>query len=250
MTQHPEDVVAKTGYAEVLKALNRLPEALTAYEQAMTQHPENVVAKNGYAEVLKALNRLPEALTAYEQAMAQHAEDVVAKTGASCVLAALGLWEQALALLSQSEPMTEQDWIAYHIRGMIHLRRGELDRAIAIFEHGAAHNPRPASREYFRTALAAACLRKREYERAASVLDEVTSPALQSRANVLRLHAFGARGDCQRTIEIYSQLPENPEPVVAELQHELHRRYVLFSTPEHDDDWVFDKETDYILLAA
>ena len=26
----------------------------------MAQHPENVVAKNGYAEVLKALNRLPE----------------------------------------------------------------------------------------------------------------------------------------------------------------------------------------------
>ena len=32
---------------------------MEAYEQAMAQHPEDVVAKNGYAEVLKALNRLP-----------------------------------------------------------------------------------------------------------------------------------------------------------------------------------------------
>jgi len=250
MAQHPEDVVAKNGYAEALKALNRLPEALEAYEQAMAQHPENVVAKTGYAEVLKALNRLPEALEAYEQAMAQHPEDVVAKNGASCVLAALGLWERALMLLPQSPPVTEQDWIAYHIRGMIHLRRGELDRATEIFEYGAAHNPRPTSREYFRTALALACLRKREYERAARVLDEVTSPVLQSPANVLRLHAYGAQGDCKRTIEVYSQLPENPEPIVADLQQELHRRYVLFATPEHDEDWVFDKETHYILLAA
>ena len=59
MAQHPEDVVTKNGYAEVLKALNRLPEALEAYEQAMAQHPEDVVAKTGYAEVLKALNQLP-----------------------------------------------------------------------------------------------------------------------------------------------------------------------------------------------
>jgi tetratricopeptide (TPR) repeat protein len=250
MAQHRENVVAMNGYAEVLKSLNRLPEALKAYEQAMAQHREDVVAMSGYAEVLKSLNRLPEALEAYERAMAQHPENVVARNGASCVLAALGLWEQALALLPQSEPVTEQDWIAYHIHGMIHLRRGEVDRAITIFEHGVAHDPRPTSREYYRTALAAACLCKREYERAARVLDEVTSPALQYPANVLRLHAFGEQGDCERTTEIYSQLPQNPEPIVAELQQELHRRYVLFTTPEHDEDWIFDKETHYILLAA
>jgi tetratricopeptide (TPR) repeat protein len=250
MAQHPEDVVAMNGYAEVLKALNRLPEALEAYEKAMAQHPEDVVAKTGYAEVLKALNRLPEALEAYEKAMAQHPENAVAKTGASCVLAALGLWDRALVLLPESGPVTEHDWIAYHVRGMIHLRQGEIDEAIRIFEYGVAHNPRLVSREYFRTALAVAHLRRREYRRAARVLDEVTSPMLQSAANILRLHAFGATGDCERTVEIYKQLPQNPQPILAELQEELHRRYVLFASPQHDEEWVLDKETDYILLAA
>jgi tetratricopeptide (TPR) repeat protein len=248
MAQHPENVVAKNGYAEVLKALNRLPEALEAYEQAMAQHPENVVAMTGYAEVLKALNRLPEALEAYKQAMAQHPEDVVARTGASCVLAALGLWEQALALLPQSEPVTEQDWIAYHIRGMIHLRRGEVDRATAIFGHGVAHNPMPTSREYFRTALAAACLRRREYDRAARVLDEVTSPALQTPANVLRLHAFGEQGARDQTPGIYAQLPQNAEPFLVELQEELNRRYVLCDVRHHDEQWVCDREAQYLLM--
>ena len=243
-----DDVVAQSQRADTLKALNRLPEALEAYEQAMAQHPEDVVAMTGYAEVLKALNRLPEALEAYKQAMAQHPEDVVARTGASCVLAALGLWEQALALLPQSEPVTEQDWIAYHIRGMIHLRRGEVDRATAIFGHGVAHNPMPTSREYFRTALAAACLRRREYDRAARVLDEVTSPALQTPANVLRLHAFGEQGARDQTPGIYAQLPQNAEPFLVELQEELNRRYVLCDVRHHDEQWVCDREAQYLLM--
>ena len=243
-----DDVVAQSQRADTLKALNRLPEALEAYEQAMAQHPEDVVPMNGYAEVLKALNRLPEALEAYKQAMAQHPEDVVARTGASCVLAALGLWEQALALLPQSEPVTEQDWIAYHIRGMIHLRRGEVDRATAIFGHGVAHNPMPTSREYFRTALAAACLRRREYDRAARVLDEVTSPALQTPANVLRLHAFGEQGARDQTPGIYAQLPQNAEPFLVELQEELNRRYVLCDVRHHDEQWVCDREAQYLLM--
>ena len=51
---------------EVLRALNRLDEALAAYDAVIDAFPSNVVARNGRAEVLRALNRLDEALAAYD----------------------------------------------------------------------------------------------------------------------------------------------------------------------------------------
>ncbi|MDI9432870.1 MAG: tetratricopeptide repeat protein [Planctomycetota bacterium] len=250
MTKHPENVVAKNGRAEVLKALNRLPEALAAYEEIMTKHPEDVVAKNGRAEVLKALNRLPEALAAYEEIMTKHPENVVAKTGTAGVLAAMDRWKEALALLPHADPVTEEDWIACHIRGMILLRRGEREEAAKIFEYGVAHTPRPVQRAYFQTALAVCRMRERQYKEATEILDKVTLPIFQTCANVLRLHAFGEQGDCERTARLYEALPKEPEPILRDLQSELHRRYVLFEAPHHDEQWLQDREIDYLLLAA
>jgi tetratricopeptide (TPR) repeat protein len=93
----PENVVARNGRADVLKAQNRLPEALAAYEAVVADFPENVVARNGRAEVLKAQNRLPEALAAYETVVADFPENVVARTGRAEVLKAQNRLPEALA---------------------------------------------------------------------------------------------------------------------------------------------------------
>lgn len=90
-------VEIKNGRAEVLKSLNRLPEALAAYDAIITDHPENVVAKNGRAEVLKSLNHLPEALVAYDAIITDHPENVVAMTGRAEVLKSLNRLSEALA---------------------------------------------------------------------------------------------------------------------------------------------------------
>ena len=140
---------------------------MEAYEQAMAQHPEDVVTKTGYAEVLKALNRLPEALEAYEQAMAQHPENVVTKNGASCVLAALGLWERALMLLlkiatrdaggldSVPHPWDDSPAVARWTEPPKYSSMG----LCIILDQRAASISAPHSRS--------PALRKREYERAA-----------------------------------------------------------------------------------
>ena len=159
-------------------------------------------------------------------------------------------WEEALALLQDAEPVTDEDWIGYHIRGMILLRQGEMENAIEIFEHGVADAPTSVGKEYFRTALAVCRMRKRQYKEATEILEKVTSPALQTCANVLRLHAFGEQGDCERTARMYDALPKEPEPILRDLQDELHRRYVLFETPLHDEQWLQDRETIYVSLAA
>jgi tetratricopeptide (TPR) repeat protein len=64
---YTKDVEAKAGRAEVLKAQNRLDEALSAYELVIAEFPENAAARNGRVEVLKAQNRLDEALSVYER---------------------------------------------------------------------------------------------------------------------------------------------------------------------------------------
>ena len=250
IAQHPEDVFAKTGRAETLKALNLLEEARAAYEQIIAQHPENVFAKTGRAETLKALNQLEEARTAYEQIVAQHPENVVAKNGLAMVLTVLECWDEAKALLPRRDPATPGEWIGYHIRGMILLRTGEVGGAIEIFEEGVRSDPRPASRDYFRTALALGRMRQAQHEVATQVLAEIDTPTVRVRAAYLKLHAAGELHDFDGAREALRKLPGKAPPVVQELRDELQPRYIDRQEPGHSDEWCFQRHVTALLLAA
>jgi tetratricopeptide (TPR) repeat protein len=250
IAKHPEHVVAKNGHAEVLKALGRLDEALQTYDAVIAEHPWDVVAKNGRAEVLKALGRLDEALQAYDAVIVERPEDVVAKNGRACVLAVLNRLEEALVGLPTENPRTEGEWIGYHIRGTILMKKGDIEAAIRIFEDGLRNNPWPTSRDYFRTALAVARLRQRDYAGARDLLVSEKTQAPTILENVLEVHVFGALGNCERAVEAYKRLPVKPGPVLVEIQEEVHRRYVAYEAPAHDEDWLVDKEIDYFLVAA
>ena len=242
-----DKVEAKNGRAEVLKALGRFDDALTAYDQIRRENPGDVVAKNGRAEVLKALGRFDDALTAYDQTCREHPNNVVAKSGMACVLAVLGRPLEALELLSDKPPGGEQDWIGFHIRGMILLRIGKVDDAIVIFERGANDSPGAIHRDYYRTALALARLHLRDYAAAATVLEQIGSPLLRTQTAVLRVHSFGAQGQFTRAAEAYKQLPSKTPAIIADLLAELHLRYVDRRPAQHDDAWVIQRELDYEL---
>src|SRR6185503_8709099 len=248
--EHPENVVAKTGRAEVLKALGQLPAALTAYEEIIKEHPENVVAKNGRAEVLKAQDQLPAALTAYEEVIKEHPENGVAKNGRSCVLAELNRHEEALESLPKVDPVTIEEWIRYHIRGMILLRLGKISEAIGIFNHGLQNSPFVSTKDYFKSALALSWLRGRKYKEAEEVLDAVSSPLLQPSANVIRIHVFGAQGNPERARQAYEKLEATPHLLADELTQELHHQYILREKPTKDEEWVFEREVRVLLRAA
>jgi tetratricopeptide (TPR) repeat protein len=247
---HPENVVAKTGRAEVLKALGQFDEAMVAYDEVISLHPENVVAKNGRAEVLRAQGQLLEALACYNEAISNHTENRIAKTGRNYILVALGRYDEVLEYLSGQKPVTQDDWIDYHIRGMILLRTGKMSDAIGIFNQGVQNNPWPLSKQYFRSALAIAWLRGREFRKASKMLEEVTASLLQPPANVLRMHAFGAMGERQRVAAAYESLSTTPHLSSHELTQELRHQYLLGEEPRHDDEWVFDREIKIFVLAA
>ena len=244
---HPENMVARNGRAEVLKSLNRLDEALNAYDEIAERHPENVVARNGRAEVLKSLNRLAESNAAYKQILSDHPWSLVARNGRACVLRALKRWDDALALLPVKDPQLIEDWIGYHIRGTILLRKGEWASAVRIFNEGRSSNLPQEIVDRFRMALAVASLHEPNYEIARDTLDEVVTPVAQASKEVLQLHAYGGLGERDRAAEIYATLQGQPEfGRIKEVSERIRQHYVDGETTEQNDEWFLEQEIECI----
>ena len=242
--------VAQTGRAEVLKAQGQFDLALTAFDEVIKQHPRDAVAKTGRAEVLKALGELEPALTAYNEISVRFPDDAVARNGRSCILAVLGRYEEALEKLPDKNPVGLQDWIGLHIRGMILMRSGRMDEAAQIFQRGVADNPFPSSAAYFQTALTVALIRQEEYEEASRVLSDIKAPNLQPQIDVLRLHISGEKEQFEEANAAFHDLTPKPWSISDQLLDELHRRYILKAPPKRSNEWVFDQEVGSLLLVA
>ena len=61
------DSMAHRGRGDVLVCLDRVPEALQAYDRAIQHKPNDHAAHRGRGNVLAELGRLPEALQAYNR---------------------------------------------------------------------------------------------------------------------------------------------------------------------------------------
>jgi tetratricopeptide (TPR) repeat protein len=243
----PHNVVARNGRAEVLKALGRLDEAFQEYDSTVRDFPHNVVARTGRAEVLKAQGSLEGALQEYEHTLQVFPNDAVARNGKASVLVLLERCEEALTLLPETTPRTESDWVAFHIRGMIALKRGDLGRAIEIFERGIRENPWVLNRSYFSSALAVARLRKKEFRQAAESVAEDLTPI----SDVVRIHAFGALGESARAQKACDRLQVFRLPILVVLREALSERYLSRAGAPvwQSDDWIFDQECRLLLVA-
>ncbi|MES1243289.1 MAG: tetratricopeptide repeat protein [Acidobacteriota bacterium] len=101
----PNDPVAHTGLAEVLKAQDRLADAEHAYRLATTRFPNDPVALNGLAEVLKAQERFTEAEATYRYMLEQfhsHQQAVYALHGLAGLLRRRGELDEAEKLLGKA----------------------------------------------------------------------------------------------------------------------------------------------------
>ena len=217
----PGNVVARTGKAEVLKAQGRFEEALAAYEATIKDFPDDVVPRTGKAEVLKAQGRFEEALAAYEATIKDFPDDVVPRNGKASLLLSRGRYAEALALAKGEPHRTENEWTNLHIRGMIFLRCGQIEKAAAVFESGSRKNPWAGSRAYFKSALAVVRLRQNQTSQAADLTASDRSPI----GCVVRVHALA---EMRRTADARAALrkiEDTPIAKVNEACKALERRY-------------------------
>jgi len=244
---HPGDVVAKNGRAEVLKAQGHLSGSLAAFDEVIAAHPGDVVAKNGRAEVLKAQGNLSGSLAAFDEVIAAHSGDAFAKVGRASVLVLMEQWDKALADLPTTEPHSFDDWIQYHIRGMIAFRRNDLITAEAVFERGVFECPFADSRIFFENALAMVRLKQGRLEDARTLAERNLKGRWQGPMTAVLVHIKGRIGDLKSARESFGELPPPPNPSVAEAFAELRRRYVLCEPPEHDEEWLISREVNYLM---
>jgi tetratricopeptide (TPR) repeat protein len=228
----PNDVFARNGGAEVLKAMGRFREALQAYNEAARLFPNDAVARNGGAEVLKATGRFPEALLAYQATRAQFPHDEYARCGAASVLVLMNRTDEARALLSpEFPPVSQDDWIRYHILAMIYVKSGtNLDEAIRRLTHGSQHAPWQETRQSFMNALAVAWIKRENYREALQVLqrDMGVLEALEKQKRLALIgHSYAAIDDKQKAINTLTSLERVVDPNLASLRGLLFDRYSL-----------------------
>ncbi|HXM50420.1 MAG TPA: tetratricopeptide repeat protein [Pyrinomonadaceae bacterium] len=248
--QHPENVVAKSGRAEVLKAQGEFKGALAAFDEVIRQHPDDVVAKTGRAEVLKAQGEFKGALAAYDEVRNRFPDDAITRNGRIWTLVALGRYDEAIEGLPGGNPAGLEDWIAFHIRGMVLMRMRRIEEAIQIFQRGVSENPFPSSAAYFQVALAVALIRQGKYRDANSLLADIDAPNLKPQVDILRLHASGEEKQFEEATVAFQELTPKPWSISDELLDELHRRYILKAPPKKSNEWVFDQEETSLLLVA
>ncbi|MFM7516017.1 MAG: tetratricopeptide repeat protein, partial [Pirellula sp.] len=249
--QFPADVVAKNGRAETLRSLGQYSDALKAYDQVIEQFPANVVAKNGRAETLRSLGQYSEALKAYDQVIEQFPENTVARTGYVCVLVYLKEFDRALRLIESRLapgplPQTQNDWIDFHIRAMIHLKKGDVVSASKDMRLGLQNCQLAKQKAYFASGLAIAQMKQNAAQDALHTMTKEN--AFLPVPQLIRGLVLYENHDLQTAMAEMDQLDDRVA-FIHEIRHEMKLKYIDKSPASKSTDWFLD-QLGNLLLAA
>jgi len=243
----PDDVRTLGGRANLLKLQGRLEDALQAYDQIVARFPFDGFAQQGRAHLLKQLGHLEEAVKAYDQAIQRVPHNQSALYAKAAVFVAMGRYSDAEAVLPTTTPRTRDEWVAYHIRGMILLKTERVEKAVEHFERGLATIPFARERRYYENALAVAEMHQERFRDAENRLGRDQEPL----TDVIRLHVLGALDYRDQAREAYGRLAANCPRSLQALRDELAAHYSLRPVPPRfDSKWVFEQECRCILLEA
>lgn len=243
----PDDVRLANGYANILKISDNLPEALRLYEANVQQFPYDLYSKSGRADLLKRLGRYEDAIAAYDEILRTWPSYESARNGKAAILVVKDRFDEALSLLPTQAPSTRNDWIAWHIRGMVLLRKNEIESAIKFFTEASLKIPFAREKRYFDGALSTAKLRQGKFEEAAEAVVE----SVGGLSNVLRMHAYGGMGKSESARSIYGELRARCPSQLVELRDAVAGRFGIAGIkPAHNDNWIFARESEALLQEA
>ncbi|MFD0725896.1 tetratricopeptide repeat protein [Lysobacter brunescens] len=167
-----------------------------------------------------------------------------ARVGIASTLVAVGELESALNYLNDWQPSTRADWVASHLKGMIYIKRGDLEAAASIFRSGLDGCPWVQQRPYFASGLASVKLRERSYSSALEVLNSVNpnvAPLFSPSFELLRAHALQGPSFTEAL-----QAHAVEDDVVGRLLLDELTRTPISITEEH----ILDVEWSYLLTLA
>jgi tetratricopeptide (TPR) repeat protein len=239
MERFPDDVVTRNGYAETFRAMGQLGAAQNVYEETMERFPDDVFTRNGYAETLKAMGQLESARKLYEETMERFPGDVVVRSGYASLLVMMERFTEVDSLLAYTfeKELTSRDyWIDRHILAMSLLKREKLDEAITQLEYGWQNAAWADIKNYFRTALAFARIKKREFSKAIEVLSSnvVYLNVFQEQKRLAFMaHSKAELGQKEEANNILTEIKEAGNPHLLSLKDALTRRFSLTEPAAH-----------------
>jgi tetratricopeptide (TPR) repeat protein len=244
----PFDERVANGYANIRKVNDELAASLSLYENNVRRFPYSLVAKVGRADLLKRLRAYDDALAAYDQIISIWPAYAAARNGKTAILVARNMFEAADRLLSDELPISRDDWVAWHIRGMMFVRQERFDRAIEHLEFGAQNTPFAREKRYFNRALSVAKIRKGRFAEAFEVLEGGGGGI----SNVLRFHALAGAGDRNGASSYFAELAAKCPSELIELKDAIAARFGFSDqiSQHHNDNWIFDRESEALLQEA
>ena len=221
-------MVPFSGYAETLRQMGRLDEALAAYADAKAAFSHEVVPFNGYAETLRQMGRLDEAESAFRSVLDDFPGERVAKNALACLLIDTAQIVEARALIPVQTPSTEHDWRDYHVVAMTFLKENNYDEAEKRLAYGTSSAPFYRARDVFRASLAFAKLCRKQYADVSSVTRrdnvlEFRRPAVE----IMDAHASAALGEFDRAETSLWHAERSQSAEVVRLTDFVRKRYAL-----------------------
>jgi tetratricopeptide (TPR) repeat protein len=246
ISRFPSDPIIRNGFANLLKKIGKHDEALQQYDRIAQDHPFDIVSRTARADLLKHLGRVKEAIAAYEELSRRNPRNRRVRHSLAAVLISNGELDKAEQLLPNRDPSTLEEWVAYHVRGMLLMKRRNYAAAERLFRHGLEKCPWHAERPFFKNALTA-CLIFQERLRPA---EQLTGSDSNPIAQVLKIHIFGELGELRMASKSYQRVKDYCPPLLVAVRNELAGRYVLGLGARKSDQWVLDQMTDAVLLRA
>ncbi|MBS3847730.1 tetratricopeptide repeat protein [Devosia sp. BSSL-BM10] len=244
VSRFPLDLTSRGGRANVLKVMGRHQDAINAYDLNIRDFPFDLVSMSNRANLLRLLGRYTDAVDAYDLLLERRPDYLRARYAKAAILAASGDFSAAFELLPNTQPVTDDDWFAYHVRGMLNLRMNEIGEATRIFAWGKEQAPF-GRREQFDRSWAVARMREKDFSVAARHLQH-NGDTLEL---LLRARCLFELGELKQAGLILEAANDNSYPTVVLYRDELKRLVSGFS-PTLPANQLSDAEAELLLQAA
>ena len=157
----PKEIVPRTIKTEILKAIGQYEDAEKLINQIIKDFPKEIVPRNIKAEILKVQGQYEKALSCYDETIKLFPNYSYTKIGRLSVLLLLGKLQIADFRKWDEKPILKNsdDRVEYHILGMFNLKKGNFQKALAIFENGYSQSKNIEDIQYYLTAISVTKIR-------------------------------------------------------------------------------------------